>query len=83
VIGARGRERTCQEASHLSREEYIPCGAPAVAVVDSGDAHPYFMCGPCAEHNVRNRGAIRWFTVEHQGLAPIGYRCVEGKLEAR
>jgi hypothetical protein len=45
----------CQEASFLSTSTYIPCGAPAVAIVDNGDSRPYYMCGPCASHNVRNR----------------------------
>lgn len=47
----------CQEASVFSRESYIPCGAPAVAIVDNGDSRPYYMCEGCADHNVRNRGA--------------------------
>jgi hypothetical protein len=45
----------CQEASYLSRESYIPCGAPAVAIIVHGGERPYYMCGPCANHNVRNR----------------------------
>src|SRR3990167_6081004 len=48
---------TCEEASLLSKETFIPCGAPAVAVVKNRDVNPYFMCLPCAYHNVRNRGA--------------------------
>jgi len=60
MLGARGRTRTCQEASPLSAATFIACGAPATCIVDNGDAHPYWMCEPCADHNVRNRGAIRW-----------------------
>lgn len=48
---------TCEEASTLSRERYIPCLAPAVALVDNRDRRAYFMCGSCALHNIENRGA--------------------------
>jgi hypothetical protein len=49
----------CQEASTLSREKYIPCFAPAVAIVYSPrDRRPYWMCGNCANHNLSNRGAL-------------------------
>lgn len=41
----------------FSRERYIPCGQPAVALVKNRDPNPYFMCMGCADHNVRNRGA--------------------------
>jgi len=79
--GARGRERTCQEASPLSREEFIPCGRPAVCIVDNGDEHPYRMCFGCADHNVRHRGAVRYDPSEdlltglkalHQAIAAVG-----------
>jgi hypothetical protein len=47
----------CQEASVLSRESYIPCRAPAVAIVrHDKDRRSYYMCLPCADHNIRNRG---------------------------
>ena len=47
----------CQEASILSRETYIPCNAPAVAIVHHDrDGRSYYMCHPCADHNIRNRG---------------------------
>lgn len=47
----------CQEASTLSGAFYIPCGAPAVAIVHhEKDGRSYYMCAPCADHNVRNRG---------------------------
>ena len=49
--------KTCEEASIFSRERYIPCGQPAVALVKNRDPKPYFMCEGCADHNVRNRGA--------------------------
>lgn len=46
----------CQEASVLSRFDYIPCGHPAVAIVyHRRDRRAYLMCHPCADHNVRNR----------------------------
>jgi hypothetical protein len=47
----------CQEASPMSVSRYIPCGQPAVAIIDNGDGRPYYMCGPCASHNVLNRRA--------------------------
>jgi len=56
---ARGREMKCQEASILSKEYYIPCGAPATMIVDNGDKQPYWMCEPCGTHNVRNRGGVK------------------------
>ena len=46
----------CQEASHLSGRLYVACNAPATCVVDNGDTNVYFMCTPCGDHNVRNRG---------------------------
>lgn len=49
--------KTCQEASVLSVRSYIPCGAPAVALVKNRDPKPYYMCEMCASHNVANRGA--------------------------
>ena len=49
--------RTCEEASMLSAAFYVPCGRPAVVLVKNRDPKPYFMCGMCADHNVRNRGA--------------------------
>jgi hypothetical protein len=57
---ARGRERTCQEASPMSRDQYVHCGALATCVVDNGDERPHWMCEGCADHNVKNRGAVRW-----------------------
>lgn len=47
----------CQEASIFSRESYVPCSKPAVAIVrHEKDQRAYYMCAPCADHNVRNRG---------------------------
>jgi hypothetical protein len=48
----------CEEASIHSKKTFIPCGAPAVAVVwhERDGKHTYLMCAPCAFHNVRNRG---------------------------
>lgn len=49
----------CEEASTLSRETFIPCGAPVDAVVyHSRDKRAYMMCFGCADHNVRNRGGV-------------------------
>jgi hypothetical protein len=47
----------CQEASIHSRETYIPCGAPAAAVIwhQNDGHHTYLMCAACAFHNVKNR----------------------------
>ena len=47
----------CQEASVMSRNRYIPCGAPATAIVHHDkDRRSYYMCAACTDHNVRNRG---------------------------
>jgi hypothetical protein len=41
----------------LSFGGYIPCSAPAVAIVHHDrDGRGYYMCLPCADHNLRNRG---------------------------
>ena len=49
---------TCQEASIHSRETFMPCGAPAAAIVwhERDGKHLYLMCAHCAAHNIRNRG---------------------------
>ena len=47
----------CQEASVLSRDSYIPCNGPAVAIVHHRkDRRSYYMCAGCTDHNLRNRG---------------------------
>jgi hypothetical protein len=48
----------CQEATAFTTDRlYVPCGAPAVAVVrHPRDSRGYLMCRACASHNVRNRG---------------------------
>jgi hypothetical protein len=47
----------CQEASVLSVKEYIPCHAKATAIVfHEKDRRGYYMCDPCADHNIHNRG---------------------------
>ena len=66
MIGARGRDRKCQEASPLSRSTFVACGKDAVCIVDNGDTHPYWMCAECAVHNVENRGAVRWQAVSYE-----------------
>ena len=48
----------CEEASLNSKEHYIPCNAPARFMVKNRDATPYRMCEMCADHNVKNRGAV-------------------------
>ena len=49
----------CEEASSLSRGTYLPCAAPAMALVwHEKDRRVYQMCMPCAGHNVRNRGGV-------------------------
>jgi hypothetical protein len=48
----------CEEASTMSRETFIPCGAPATRfILSERGKKVYAMCPPCASHNVRNRGA--------------------------
>lgn len=51
-------DATCQEAGLGSVHFYIPCGKRAVAIIgyNGRTEGPYYMCGPCANHNVRNRG---------------------------
>ena len=61
-------EGLCQEASILSKEKYIPCGAPAVSLVRQSDGNLLRMCDICATHNVENRGA----TLEGEYVAPEG-----------
>ena len=44
----------CEEASLLSRDAYIPCGAPATHLLWSAkDKRAYCMCSMCADHNIR------------------------------
>lgn len=48
---------TCVEASQLSRETFIACGAPAVGLVwHDNDRKAYPMCAGCCDHNISNRG---------------------------
>lgn len=47
----------CQEASIYSYTVYIPCAKDAVAIVrHDRDNRSYYMCHPCASHNIHNRG---------------------------
>jgi hypothetical protein len=40
-------DATCQEASDLSVNSYIPCGAPAAATVyHKKDRRSYYICRP-------------------------------------
>lgn len=51
--------KKCQEASLFSKETFIPCnGTPVVAIIANSDAHPYYMCAQCMDHNAINRGGI-------------------------
>lgn len=52
--------RTCQETTGMIGEMYLRCGAPAVMLVHYylRTEGPYFMCGPCGNHNVKNRNAV-------------------------
>ena len=59
----------CQEASILSRETFIPCGAPGAAVVWlERDKRAYVMCAPCAWHNVKNRGGRLLMTTDREAI---------------
>ncbi len=58
-VGARGRLKLCQEGTG---SDGAPCLKPAIAIVDNGDQHPYWMCRECTEHNVHNRGGVRWYS---------------------
>lgn len=52
------RQHRCEEASPLSQETYVPCNQPAEQnVFHARDNRTYRMCMPCADHNIRNRGA--------------------------
>ena len=52
-----GRDPACPDHGVV----VVVCGAPAAAVVDSGDDQPYWMCAACADHCVRNRGGVRLY----------------------
>ena len=54
----KAQEGRCEEASPLSMESYIPCNAPAVAIVawKNRSDRPIRMCAHCVDHNVKNRG---------------------------
>jgi len=58
--GARNRLRLCQEVTGEVEGQLQECMRQAVCIIDNGDVHPYWMCEECADHNVRNRQAIRW-----------------------
>lgn len=49
----------CQEASTASGATYIPCGEDGTKLVLSERGQRiYVMCDACADHNIRNRGAV-------------------------
>jgi hypothetical protein len=49
----------CQEAAPISSERYVACGnVTKKLVLSERGTRLYFMCDGCADHNVRNRGAI-------------------------
>lgn len=64
----------CEEASTLSGESYIPCNAPAVAVVGwtGRPDQPIRMCAMCEAHNIKNRGGYR--------VAPFGAAVIDEAL---
>lgn len=66
----------CQEASPLSHKFYIACGRLATAVIyfPNHKEGPYDMCPMCADHSVRNRGAVY---VEDEA-PPAGLAAAEG-----
>lgn len=51
--------RSCEEAVGSIGIHPIQCNAPAVALIQhiGRNEGPYFMCGPCSNHNVKNRHA--------------------------
>lgn len=57
------KDKTCEETTGTIGENYIRCGRQAVAIIKhrGRDEGPYFMCGPCASHNVQNRNAVALF----------------------
>jgi len=46
----------CQDTRGMVRGRYIRCGKPAKVIVALDDDHPYYMCRPCAQFCVANRG---------------------------
>lgn len=52
-------DRTCEETTGMIGDRYLRCGAKAIGLVKHRNRNegPYFMCGPCANHNVKNRNA--------------------------
>ena len=53
-----------------SNETFIPCNAPAVAVVwhKRDGKHTYVMCAQCAWHNVKNRGGRLLMTTDTRAI---------------
>lgn len=62
------KDKTCEETTGIisGTDTYIHCGRPAVALVKHicRREGPYFMCLPCADHNIRNRDAIALLTTD-------------------
>jgi hypothetical protein len=57
--GSLPADAKCQEASPFSGGTYIACGRKAEAIVfHEKDRRAFYMCAPCADHNVRNRGGV-------------------------
>lgn len=54
------RGHTCQETPRMLGNMPLKCGAPAVALVQHRcrEEGPYFMCAPCADHNIHNRNGF-------------------------
>jgi hypothetical protein len=69
----RWEDLKCQEASVLSVKTYVPCAAPAVAIVwNNRDRRGYAMCEPCAYHNENNRGCVILVEKKDDAHAVIG-----------
>ena len=60
---------TCEEASPQSHQHYIACGQPALFVVRQANGEQYNMCAPCADHNIKNRGAAYVMRGEKDGAS--------------
>jgi len=67
--------QTCQEVQTETAKGYVYCGDPAVAIVrHDKDRRSYYMCGPCADHNVSNRGGKYIVRPKRQPSATLSQR---------
>ncbi len=59
----------CQDSAAQARSFYVPCNAPAVAVVRrNAEDRGYYMCLVCADRNLRE-GRGKLMATTHAGLA--------------